>query len=194
MSMDTLIVSVPPSTQLTDRQFYDLCLANPDLKIERTAQGELIFMPPTGGETGKRNATLTSRFVIWNESANLGEVFDSSTCFKLPNGANRSPDVAWVCQERWNALSPEAREQFPPISPDFVLELMSPSDTLTVTQAKMHEYIDNGVRLGWLINRQQSFVEVYRPHQPVSRLDSPQTLSEEEVLPGFTLDLSAIWR
>lgn len=156
---------MPPSTQLTGQQFYHLCLTNPDLKIKQTSQRELIFNPPTGGETGKRNATLTSRFVIWNESANLGEVFDSSTCFKLPNGANRSPDVAWVCQDRWNAHTSEASEKFPPIAPDFVLELMSPSDTLTVTQAKMHEYTDNGVRLGWLINRQQSFVEVYRPHQ-----------------------------
>mgnify|MGYP000565688980 CR=1 FL=1 len=191
--MDTLCVSIPPSTQLTDRQFYDLCLANPDLKIERTAQGELIFMPPTGGETGKRNAKLTSRFVVWNETANLGEVFDSSTCFKLPNGSNRSPDVAWIRQDRWDAISPAAREQFPPIAPDFVLELMSPSDNLATTRAKMQEYMENGVCLGWLINRQQGFVEIYRQNQPVETLEHPQTLSGGDVLLSFSLEMAVIW-
>ncbi|HAC65231.1 MAG TPA: hypothetical protein DCF68_17305, partial [Cyanothece sp. UBA12306] len=138
--------------QLTDEQFYQLCQKNPEIKFERNAQGEIIIMPPTGGETGKFNAKLISRFVVWNEQTQLGEVFDSSTCFKLPNGANRSPDVSWVKRERWNILTPEEKEQFPPIVPDFVVELMSPSDRLSETQEKMDEYLTQGVKLGWLIN------------------------------------------
>ena len=191
--MENLLVHLPPSTTLSDQQFYDLCLANPDIKIERNARGELIFMPPTGGETGKRNAKLTSRFVVWNEDAGLGEVFDSSTGFKLPNGANRSPDVAWVKKERWEALPPETREKFPPIAPDFVLELMSPSDNLEIAQAKMQEYLENGVRLGWLINRQKRQVEIYRPDRPTQTLDTPEQLSGAEVLSGFALGLNLVW-
>jgi len=191
--MENLLVHLPPSTTLSEQQFFDLCQANPDIKIERNARGELIFMPPTGGETGKRNAKLTSRFVVWNEDAGLGEVFDSSTGFKLPNGANRSPDVAWIKKERWEALPPEAREKFPPIAPDFVLELMSPSDDLEIAQAKMQEYLDNGVRLGCLINRQKRQVEMYRPDSPTQTLDAPEQLSGEDILPGFTLSLNLVW-
>lgn len=191
--MSPLVVAIPPSTRLSDRQFYDLCRANPDLKIERTAEGDLLFMPPTGGETGNRNAKLISRLVVWSEETQQGEVFDSSTGFKLPNGADRSPDVAWVRRDRWEALPPEAREKFPPIAPDFVLELMSPADGIEIAQAKMREYIDNGVRLGWLINRPARQVEIYRPEQPVEILTAPVTLSGEAVLPGFTLTLGATW-
>jgi Uma2 family endonuclease len=191
--MENLLVHLPSSTTLSEQQFFDLCQANPDIKIERNARGELIFMPPTGGETGKRNAKLTSRFVVWNEDTGLGEVFDSSTGFKLPNGANRSPDVAWVKKERWEALAPDAREKFPPIAPDFVLELMSPSDDLEIAQAKMQEYLDNGVRLGWLINRQKRQVEIYRPDSPTQTLDAPEQLSGEDVLPGFALNLNVVW-
>jgi Uma2 family endonuclease len=191
--MENLLVHLPSSTTLSEQQFFDLCQANPDIKIERNAGGELIFMPPTGGETGKRNAKLTSRFVVWNEDTGLGEVFDSSTGFKLPNGANRSPDVAWVTKERWEALAPDAREKFPPIAPDFVLELMSPSDDLEIAQAKMQEYLDNGVRLGWLINRQKRQVEIYRPDSPTQTLDAPEQLSGEDVLPGFALNLNVVW-
>jgi Uma2 family endonuclease len=178
---------------LTDEQFYQLCRKNPDIKLERNAQGEIIIMPPTGGETGKRNAKLISRFVIWNEQTKLGEVFDSSTCFKLPNGADRSPDVSWIKQERWDALTPEEKEKFPPLAPDFVLELMSPSDRLSETQEKMQEYIKQGVKLGWLINRKDRQGEIYRPRRDVEVLDSPTTLSGEDVLPGFVLDLQSIW-
>jgi Uma2 family endonuclease len=134
-------------------------------------------MPPTGGETGKRNAKLTARFVLWNEKTQLGEVFDSSTCFKLPNGSDRSPDVSWIKLERWNALKPEQREQFPPIAPDFVLELMSPSDSLSETQAKMLEYINADVKLGWLIDRKNHRVEIYRQGQPEEVLESLTSLS-----------------
>lgn len=191
--MTALVIKVPASTNLTDDQFYDLCRVNPDIKIERTARGDLIFMPPTGGETGKRNAKLTSRFVVWSEATDQGEVFDSSTCFKLPNGADRSPDVAWVRRDRWESLPEDTREKFPPLAPDFVLELMSPSDSLETTQAKMQEYLANGVQLGWLINRQQRQVEIYRPQQPVEVIEDPVELFGEEVLPGFVLKTNVLW-
>lgn len=191
--MNAFVVNLPASTRLSDDQFYELCVANPDIKIERNATGELVFMPPTGGETGKRNAELTIEFGIWNRQKKLGQLFDSSTCFKLPNGAERSPDVAWVLQSRWDALPLDQREKFPPLAPDFVLELMSPSDQLEATRAKMREYQANGVRLGWLLNRKGKDVEVYMPNQPVEVLENPKTLSGEDVLPGFTLPLSLVW-
>lgn len=192
--MDALTIQLPSSTPLTDDQFYDLCRANPDLRIERNANGELVFMSPTGGETGNRNAELVVDFGLWNRQAKLGKIFDSSTCFKLPNGADRSPDVAWVKQDRWDALIPEQKEKFPPIAPDFVLELMSPSDTLEATQAKMREYIENGVKLGWLINRRDRQVEIYRPGQEVEILQAPDELSGETILPNFTLNLDWFWQ
>ena len=150
-------------------------------------------MAPTGGETGSYNAELNADFVIWNRQSKLGIVFDSSTCFRLPNQALRSPDVAWIKQGRWDALTPAQKAKFPPIAPDFVLELMSPSDELSDTQAKMREYIENGVQLGWLLNRKTRSVEIYRFHQPVEVLDSPETLSGEDVLPGFMLKLQLVW-
>jgi Uma2 family endonuclease len=191
--MSALSINLDPIIKLTDEQFYQLCLGNPNVKLERNAIGDLLIMPPTGGETGKRNATLISRFIVWNEQAQLGEVFDSSTCFKLPNGADRSPDVSWVRQDRWDALTPTEKEKFPPIAPDFVLELMSPSDNLKATQAKMQEYIDNGVKLGWLINRQNRTVEIYRPNCPVEILQFPATLYGENILLGFSIDLKFVW-
>ncbi len=191
--MTALLIQVPPSTTLSDDQFYDLCQANSTLRIERTATGTLIVMPPIGGETGRRNARLTSRFVVWSEATGLGEVFDSSTGFKLPNGANRSPDVAWVRQERWNALALAVREKFPPIAPDFVLELMPPTDSRADAQVKMQEYIDNGVQLGWLLDHEQQQVEIYQPSCPVQILNAPGSLAGEPVLPGFRLSLQDFW-
>lgn len=179
--------------QITDERFAQLCQANPDMNFERNAKGDLIIVAPTGGETGIYNAKLTTRFVVWNEQTQLGEVFDSSTCFKLPNGALRSPDVAWVQGDRWAALAPEQREKFPPIAPDFVLKLLSPSDSLEDIQAKMQEYRDQGVRLGWLLDRKTSRVEIYRSEQPVEILISPKILTGETVLPGFNLTLQGIW-
>ena len=161
--MTALTVNINPIIQLTDEQFYQLCQVNRDLRFERTATGELIIMPPAGGETGNRNAGLTAQLWIWNEQNQLGKVFDSSTGFKLPNGADRSPDVAWVKQERWDNLTQEQKEKFIPMSPDFVIELLSPSDSLKVIQEKMKEYRDNGTRLGWLINPKSQQVEIYRP-------------------------------
>ncbi len=193
LAMTAVTINLNPIIKLTDDQFYHLCRVNPDVKFERNAEGEIIIVSPTGGETGKRNAGLTANFVIWNRQAQLGEVFDSSTCFRLPNGANRSPDVSWIKQERWDALTPEQKEKFPPIAPDFVLELMSPTDSLKETQDKMKEYMDNQVRLGWLINRKTRRVEIYRQGQAVEVLEDPTELSGEDVLPGFVLDLQIVW-
>lgn len=191
--MNAAIVNLNSVIKLTDDQFYQICRANPDVKFERNAKGELIIMPPTGGETGNRNIEIAGDFVIWNRQTKLGKLFDSSTCFKLPNGADRSPDVAWIKQERWDALTPEQKEKFPPIAPDFVLELMSPTDSLKDTQAKMQEYMDNEVKLGWLINRKTRGVEIYRQGQAVEVLESPTELSGEDVLPGFVLNMEIVW-
>lgn len=178
--------------EMTDERFYRLCRNNPDIKLEHS-KGELIIMSPTGGETGERNAEITAEFVIWNRKTQPGKVFDSSTGFKLPSGSDRSPDVSWVRKERWESLLPEQREKFPPIAPDFVLELMSPTDRLKVLREKMKEYMDNGVRLGWLIDRKNRRVEIWRQTRETERLQSPQSLSGEDVLPGFTLDLQVVW-
>ncbi|XZO03226.1 MAG: Uma2 family endonuclease [Microcoleus sp.] len=180
--------------QITDDQFYKLCRENPDVKFERNAQGEIIIVSPTGGETGSYNSEINADFVIWNRQTKLGICFDSSTCFKLPSGANRSPDVSWIKQERWDALTPEQKQKFPPISPDFVLELMSPTDSLKQTQDKMQEYMNNGVKLGWLINRKTSSVEIYRQGQAIEVLESPAQLSGEDILPGFVLNLQTVWK
>ncbi len=179
--------------KVTDETFYQLCRNNPDIKFERNSKGEIIIMSPTGGETGNINAELLIEFGFWNRQYKLGKLFDSSTCFKLPNGANRSPDIAWIKQERWDTLTPEEREKFPPICPDFILELLSPSDSLKDTQKKMEEYQDNGVKLGWLINRKKKQVEIYRLNQTKEILTSSQTLSGENILPNFTLNLQILW-
>jgi Uma2 family endonuclease len=192
--MTALVINLRPTINLTDDEFYEFCQHNPDLRIERTATGALVVMPPTGGESGHRNADLTIDVGLWNRQTELGIVFDSSTVFKLPNGANRSPDVAWITNERWNALSVEQQKKFPPIAPDFVIELRSETDTLKDLQEKMREYMDNGVRLSWLIDPQTKQVSIYRPDQPAETLQSPTTLSGEAVLPGFVLDLSRIFR
>ncbi|MEB3216006.1 MAG: Uma2 family endonuclease [Nostocales cyanobacterium 94392] len=178
---------------LTDEQFFQLCQNNPDVRFERTASGELIIMAPTGSITGNRNSDLNYQLTAWNRKNKLGKTFDSSTGFKLPNGAERSPDASWVKMERWDALTEEEKERFAPLCPDFVVELMSPSDSLEKTRAKMREYIENGAALGWLINRKHKQVEIYRPDQEVSILESPQTVSGEDVLLGFVLDLAEIW-
>ncbi len=191
--MTAITINFKNVVKFNDDQFYQLCQDNPDVKFERNQSGELIIMPPTGGETGKRNASMIADFVFWNRQTKLGEVFDSSTCFKLPNGSDRSPDVSWIKLERWNALKPEQREKFPPIAPDFVLELMSPSDSLSEVQAKMQEYVNAGVKLGWLINRKTRCVEIYRQGQPKEILESPTSLSGEDILPGLVLDLQIIW-
>jgi Uma2 family endonuclease len=186
-------LDLSPLATLNDEQFEKLCVANPEVKFERTPTRSLVIMSPTGGETGRSNAKLISRFVVWNEQTNLGEVFDSSTCFKLTNGGFRSPDVAWVERSRWDVLTPDQKQKFPPICPDFVLELLSPSDNLRTIQAKMQEYLESGSQLGWLLNPQNKQVEIYRFGQPIEVLRSPNMLSGEPVLPGFTLTLDWLW-
>ncbi len=191
--MTSVVVRLNPILQLTDAQFLDVCRANPDVKFERNSKGELVIVAPTGGETGSYNSELNADFVFWNRRTKLGVVFDSSTCFRLPNGADRSPDVAWIQKDRWNSLTLKQQKQFPPLAPDFVLELVSPSDSFADAQAKMREYVENGVRLGWLIDPETRQVEVYRQNQAVEVLQAPSRLSEESVLPGFVLNLDSIF-
>ncbi|MEQ8961409.1 MAG: Uma2 family endonuclease [Coleofasciculus sp. C2-GNP5-27] len=196
--MEAITLHVPTTVTLTDEQFYQLCMANEDHRMELTAEGDLIIMPPTGGESGIRNSDLNADLVIWNRQTRLGYVFDSSTIFKLPNGAKRSPDVSWVIRERWEALSPEDRRRFPPLCPDFVIELRSETDSLPPLQRKMEEYLANGLRLGWLLDPQTPLAEIYRPDREVETLNfstqqiSP-SLSGESVLPQFILDLTSIF-
>ena len=177
---------------LTDEQFFQMCQKNSNYRFERTASGEILIMPPTGSDTGRRNVKITTQLDIWNSETNLGEVFDSSTGFTLPNGAERSPDASWVKLERWNALTPEQQEKFAPICPDFVVELRSRTDSLKELQEKMQEYIENGTQLGWLIDRKNKRVEIYCPGKDVEILDNPASLSGENVLPGFVLNLQQI--
>jgi len=192
-AMIAITLDLHSVVDLTDEQFSKLCQANPDIKLERTAKGELIVMPPTGGETGDRNSEINFQLRAWNKQNLLGKVFDSSTGFKLPNGANRSPDASWVKLERWQALNPAQRQKFPPLAPDFVVELRSITDDLKLLQNKMQEYRDNGVRLGWLIDPQNQQVEIYRQGQDVEVVRTPSTLSGEDVLPEFVLNLQDIF-
>ena len=178
--------------ELTDEQFFQLCIDNRDLRFERTASGGLIIMPPTGSETGRRNSDLNFQLKAWSRQNNLGVVFDSSTGFKLPDGSDISPDAAWVRRDRWDALTPEQKEKFAPICPDFVVELRSTTDSLEKLRAKMKVYVKNGARLGWLLDRKNRKVEISRQDSDVEILDSPVTMSGEDVLPGFVLDLSDI--
>jgi Uma2 family endonuclease len=191
--MSALTLQLPPVLKLTDEQFEQLAAVNRELRLELTAKGELIIMPPTGGETGDRNFELDGQLWYWNRQTRLGKAFDSSTGFRLPQGTARSPDVAWIRMERWEALTPAQRKKFLPLCPDFAVELVSETDDLEETRAKMQEYVDNGLRLGWLINPRTRQVEIYRLNQVVEVLQSPATLSGEEVLPGFVLDLQPIF-
>jgi Uma2 family endonuclease len=190
--MSVSVLNLKPFIDLTDDQFYELCQNHRDLRFERNAAGEIIIMSPTGGETGNRNFSLTVQFGNWvnNDATGLG--FDSSTGFKLPNGADRSPDLAWIKLSRWNALTPDQRRKFPPIAPDFILELRSQTDDLKLLQDKMQEYIDNGVRLGLLLNSKDHQVEIHRPNQLVQILNQPQQIDCNPELPGFILNLTGI--
>ncbi len=192
--MVRLTLDLSPILTLTRPQFYQLCAANPEMKLERSAKGELIVMSPTGGETGNFNSELTMEVGIWNKQTQQGKTFDSSTGFSLPQGGDRSPDVAWIPLDKWNALTPEERRGFLPLCPDFVIELLSPSDNWTEAQKKMEEYRDNGCRLGWLVDPRRKRVAVYRPGQAVEILDAPASLSGEDVLPGFVLDVQFLWQ
>jgi Uma2 family endonuclease len=178
---------------LTDEEFMRLASENEEWRFESTKDGELVIMPPTGGNTGRRNSKIITQLELWNSASNLGETFDSSTMFVLPNGARRSPDAAWIKRNRWNTLTLEQQDKFPPLCPDFVIELCSPSDNIEDLQQKMQEYLENGTLLGWLIDPKTRRVEVYRSRKSKEILESPTTLSGEDVLPGFILDLQSIY-
>lgn len=188
-----LVLRLGPALELSEDQFFDLCQINGDLRIERTADGVLEIMPPAGSTTGYRNADITTQLRIWSKQNGSGLSFDSSAGFALPNGAARSPDASWIARSRWEQVPPEKRDRFAPICPDFVLELRSPSDRLATLQDKLAEYLANGARLGWLLDPPTRQVYVYRPGAPVERLESPDAVSGEAVLPGFELDLREIW-
>lgn len=194
-SSQTIAVNIPSTLilSITHEQFVQLALANRDLQLERTPMGELIVMPPTGSDTGNRNLDIEGQLWLWKRQTKLGKAFNSSSGFHLPNGADRSPDASWIRQDRWDALTPEQRKGFAPLCPDFVLELRSESDNMEPLRAKMREYMANGARLGWLIDRKNKKVEIYRQGQEVEVLDNPSTLSDEDVLPGFVLDLTEVW-
>jgi len=193
---ETLSLNLPKTIALsvTPEQFTALAATNRDLRLERTAQGMLIVNPPTGWETGERNRSIIGQLDRWyEENRESGKAFDSSTGFTLPNGAIRSPDASWVSRERWEVLTPDEKNTFPKICPDFVVELRSNSDALKPLQEKMKEYLDNGARLGWLINPQQQQVEIYRQSKEKEVLENPAELSAEEVLLGFVLRLDRLW-
>jgi len=181
--------AVPPN----DDELFEMCQANRLLRVERTAEGDLLIMPPTGGKTGHRSLQIGTQLGNWAERNGTGIAFDSSTGFLLPNGAERSPDASWLRRERWDALTPDQQEKFPPLCPDFVVELRSPSDRLDELQEKMHEYLENGASLGWLIDPYSRRVYVHRPDRPVEELAAPASLSGEALLEGFILHLDRLW-
>ena len=178
---------------MTDVQFVQFCADNRELRIELTAERELVVMPPANPETSSKNSTISGELYIWSKRDGSGLSFDSSAGFTFPNGAMRSPDASWLARERWEALPDEERRRFSHIVPDFVIELRSPSDILSMVQAKMEEYMENGVRLSWLIDPFQRRVYVYRAGQSFATLENPATVSGEGVLLGFQLNLQEIW-
>ena len=190
-------IAIPQGFKVTPEQFEQLAFAEQTARMELTKDGELIVMSPTGGTAGRKNFNLYLDLGNWNRQTKLGEAFDSSTIFVLPNGARKSPDVSWIKLDRWNQLTSAQQDGFPPLAPDFVIELVSPSDLKNQRyedlQAKMQEYLDNGVRLGWLIEPSAKTVEIYRLGKQAEILNNPQTLSGENVLPEFVLDLSEIF-
>lgn len=188
--MNTVVLNLEPVVHLSDEQFYQLCMANRDLNLELNGKGELIIVPPVGGESGNAEAGLITDLEIWNRQTRLGKVFSSSTIFRLSNGAQRSPDAAWVKLERWETLTAEQRKKFPPLMPDFVIQLRSETGHLKPLQDKMQEYLENGLPLGWLINPQDQQVEIYRSRLAVEVVQTPALLSGEEVLPGFELQIT----
>ncbi|MCC3528467.1 MAG: Uma2 family endonuclease [Microcoleus sp. PH2017_22_RUC_O_B] len=193
MLSSTIVLRIPPKLQMTDDEFFEFCQINRDLRIERNKSGELLIMPPTGGTKGNRSGSVFGELYIWSRQDGTGICFDSSTGFKLSMG-DKSPDASWIKLERWNALSQEQQDKFAPICPDFVVELRSASDNLKPLQEKMQEYMkEPGVRLGWLIDRKNRRVYIYRPDLPEECLENPATVSGDPVLPGFVLNMSKIW-
>ena len=194
MFSSPLVLQIPSSMQMTDEQFFEFCQVNRDLRIERNKFGELVIMPPTGSETGNREVNISGQLWVWSEQDGTGITFSSNTGFKLSTGAERSPDASWIKLERWNSLSPEQQRKFAPICPDFVVELKSSSDNLQTLKEKMEEYMNEpGIQLGWLIDRKQRKVYIYRPELSEECLDNPATVSGELVLPRFILNMSKVW-
>jgi len=188
-----VVLHTRPAFEMDEEQFFQFCRINRDWRIERTAEGDLEIMPPTGGETSHRNIDILSQLHTWAQSNGIGAAFDSNGGFALPNGAMRSPDASWVRRERLANLTAEQKQRFLPLCPDFVIELRSPTDSLATLQAKMQEYLQTGTRLGWLLDPESKRAYMYRPGREVERLDGPTELSGEAVLPGFVLNLRPIW-
>ena len=188
-----LVLRLQPAIDLTREQFFHFCQLNSEVRIELTADGEIAIMPPTGGETGARNMRVGAQVARWADEDGSGVVFDSSTGFELPNGAVRSPDVAWVANARLARFSVEEKRRFLPLCPDFVIELCSPTDSVAEVQQKMEEYRANGARLGWLLDPDRRRVAVYYADGRVEWLERPISIAGDPVLPGFILSLAAIW-
>lgn len=193
MAIDKRLLSVPTSLKVTRSQFEELARENRDIRLEKRATGELTIMPPTGGNTGRRNIEIEGQLWLWNRQTRLGVVFNSSTAFHLPNGAIFSPDAAWISHQRWNNLTAQQQDSFPPLCPDFAIELRSRTARMSPLRQKIQEYLDNGLALGWLIDTKNKKVEVYRQDREVEVLENTATLSAEDVLPGFILDLQGVW-
>jgi Uma2 family endonuclease len=193
VNLGHVTLRIRPAIELTDDEFFALCQLNRDLRFERTSQGDIIIMPPTGAATGNRNAEITAQLRNWAKQDGTGAVFDSSTGFKLPNGADRSPDAAWIPRSRLATLTAEQKDKFLPLCPDFVIELLSPTDALATTQAKMTEYVENGAQLGWLIDPELRQTHVYRPLKAIVVLENVTEIPADPELPGFVLDLREIW-
>lgn len=190
--MTVMMPDLRPLT-ISDKKFWELCLANPEFRLERTAEGEVIIMPPAFSDTGARNLDIGAQLWVWNQRTGLGRAFDSSAGFTLPNGAIRSPDAAWIRKERWDGLTRQEQSRFAFICPDFVVELRSHSDNLADLRNKMQEYMENGARLGWLIDPQERQVSIYQPGRVPEVLDDPETISGDPLLPGFLLELGEIF-
>lgn len=194
MLSEQIVLQMPPELQMTDEQFFEFCQVNRDLQIERNKFGELLIMPPTGSDSGNREARIIQQLMNWADEDSTGIAFSSSAGFTLSTGAKLAPDASWIKLERWNSLTEEQKQKFAPICPDFVVELRSPSDNLKPLQEKMEEYMkEPGLQLGWLIDRKNRRVYIYRPNQAVEILDNPETISGDPVLPGFILNLSKVW-
>jgi Uma2 family endonuclease len=188
-----VVLHTRPALEMDEEQFFEFCQLNREWRIERSAEGDLEVMVPTGYETSDRNAEITMQLRLWAKRDNKGVASDSNGGFILPNGAMRSPDAAWVGRGRLANLTAEQKQRFLPLCPDFVIELRSPSDPLAPIEAKMREYGENGARLGWLIDPEERKVHVYRPNDRVEILDKPDNVSGDPILPGFVLDLKPIW-
>ena len=188
-----MAINLPALNQMTMTEFYEFCQANPELRIERSTAGEVITLSSAFSDTGNRSFNLAVQLGIWAEKDGTGIGFDSSAGFTLPNGATRAPDVAWIKADRWNLLTDAEKASFAPLCPDFVIELRSTSDSLTSLQTKLEEYIDNGASLGWLIDRKQRQVHIYRPNQTPQILENPEAVSGEPELPGFVLKMAKVW-